>query len=60
MAGILIIRPNTRLSQKELMSCQQSIERMMRDGVVVLQPGYDVSYIRTDDPEDTTVKVGFE
>lgn len=59
MAGILIIRPDTRLTSKELVSCQRSIVKMLNDGVVVLQPGYDVSYIRTDEePEET--KVGFE
>lgn len=59
MAGILIVRPDMRLSSEELVSCQRSIVKMLNDGVVVLQPGYDVSYIRTDeDPED--LKVGFE
>lgn len=59
MAGILIIRPDIRLKMEELVSYQQSISKMLNDGVVALQPGYDVSYIRTDDnPED--LKVGFE
>lgn len=59
MAGILIVRPDMRLTSKELVSLQQSIAKMLNDGVVAIQPGYDVSYIRTDDnPED--LKVGFE
>ena len=59
MAGILIVRPDIRLKMEELVSYQQSISKMLKDGVVVVQPGYDVSYIRTDeDPED--LKVGFE
>lgn len=59
MAGILIVRPDIRLTSKELVSLQRSIAKMLNDGVVALQPGYDVSYIRTDDnPED--LKVGFE
>lgn len=59
MSGILIVRPDARLTSKELVSCQQSVSKMLKDGVIVLQPGYDISYIRTDeDPED--LKVGFE
>ncbi len=59
MAGILIVRPNTVMTAKELVSCQRSIAKMLKEGVVVIQPGYDVSYIRTDeDPED--LNVGFK
>lgn len=59
MAGILIVRPDTRLHYEDLVKCQQTISKMLKDGVVVVQPGYDVSYIRMDeDPED--LKVGFE
>lgn len=59
MAGILVVKPNVILSPKELVSCQRSITKMLKDGVVVVQSGYDISYIRTDeDPED--LKVGFE
>lgn len=59
MAGILIVRPDMRLHHEDLVECQQTISKMLKDGVVVVQPGYDVSYIRTDeDPED--LKVGFE
>ncbi len=60
MAGILIVRPNIILSAKELVSCQQSITKMLKDGVVVIQPGYDVSYIRTDEYDADELKVGFE
>lgn len=52
MSGILVVRPDSRLNAKELVSCQKSIVKMLKDGVVVLQPGYDVSYIHTDDETD--------
>lgn len=55
MAGILVVKPNVILSPKELVSCQRSITKILKDGVVVVQSGYDVSYIRTDE-----LKVGFE
>ena len=56
MAGILIVRPDMRLHYEDLVECQQTISKMLKDGVVVVQPGYDVSYIRTDeDPEDLKV-----
>lgn len=59
MSGILIVRPPMQLSPKELVNCQTSIIKMIEDGVVVVQPGYEVEYIRTDEDEDTTTKVGF-
>ncbi len=59
MSGILIVRPNVTLQPKELVSCQRSIAKMLKDGVVVIQPGYDVSYIQTDNCGEDT-KVGFE
>lgn len=59
MAGILIVRPNTVMTAKELVSCQRSIVKMLKDGVLVIQPGYDVSYIRTDDCNEE-LRVGFE
>ena len=59
MSGILIVRPPMQLSPKALVSCQKSIIKMVEDGVVVVQPGYEVEYIRTDEDEDTTTKVGF-
>lgn len=60
MAGILIVRPNIVLQAKELVSCQQSIVKMLKDGVVVVQPGYEVSYICTDEYDTDELKVGFE
>lgn len=60
MAGILIVKPNVVLSPKELVSCQRSITKMLKDGVVVVQSGYDVSYIRTDEYDADELKVGFE
>lgn len=59
MAGILIVRPNMVMTAKDLVSCQRSIVKMLKDGVVVIQPGYDVSYIRTDEC-DEELRVGFE
>lgn len=59
MAGILIVRPDTHLHYEDLVNCQQTISKMLKDGVVVVQFGYDVSYIRTDDPDEDT-KVVFE
>ena len=60
MAGILIVRPNIVLPAKELVSCQRSISKMLKDGVEVVQSGYDVSYIRIDDYDADELKVGFE
>lgn len=60
MAGILVVKPNVILSPKELVSCQRSITKMLKDGVVVVQSGYDVSYIRTDEYDADELKVGFE
>ena len=48
MAGILVIKPNVILSPKELVSCQRSITKVLKDGVAVVQSGYEVFYIRTD------------
>lgn len=59
MAGILIVRPDMRLHYEDLVECQQTISKMLKDGVVVVQPGFEVSYINTDDPDEDT-KVGFE
>lgn len=60
MTGILVVKPNVILSPKELVSCQRSITKMLKDGVVVVQSGYDVSYIRTDEYDADELKVGFE
>lgn len=60
MAGILIVKPNVILSPKELVSCQRSITKMLKDGVVVVQSGYEVFYIRTDEYDADELKVGFE
>lgn len=59
MSGILIVRPPMQLSSTALVRCQKSIIKMVEDGVVVVQPGYEVEYIRTDEDEDTTTEVGF-
>lgn len=60
MAGILVVKPNVILSPKELVSCQRSITKMLKDGVVVVQPGYEVFYIRTDEYDADELNVGFE
>lgn len=60
MAGILVVKPNVILSPKELVSCQRSITKMLKDGVVVVQSGYEVSYIPTDEYDTDELKVGFE
>lgn len=60
MAGILVIKPNVILSPKELVSCQRSITKMLKDGVVVVQSGYEVFYVRTDEYDADELKVGFE
>ena len=60
MAGILVVKPNVILSSKEIVSCQRSITKMLKDGVVVVQSGYEVFYIRTDEYDTDELKVGFE
>lgn len=60
MAGILVVKPNVILSPKELVSCQRSITKMLKDGVVVVQSGYEVFYIRTDEYDADELKVVFE
>ena len=60
MAGILIVKPNVILSPKELVGCQRSIAQMLKDGVVVVQSGYEVFYVRTDEYDADELKVGFE
>lgn len=61
MAGILVVKPNVILSPKELVSCQRSITKMLKDGVVVVvQSGYEVFYIRTDEYDADELKVGFK
>lgn len=59
MSGVLIIKPNVTMTAKELVSCQKSVVRMLKDGVIVLQPGYEVSYINTGDNDDESLEVGF-
>ncbi len=59
MNGFLIVRPNVRITGEGLVNCQKSIVKMLKDGVVVIPPGYEVSYIDTDDSDEDT-KVGFE
>ena len=59
MAGILVVKPNVILSPKELVSCQRSIAKMLKDGVVVVQSGYEISYIPTDECDADELKVGF-
>lgn len=59
MNGLLIVRPNVKLKSNELVNCQKSIVKMLKDGVVVIPPGYEVSYIDSDNPSEDT-KVGFE
>ena len=60
MAGILVVKPNVILSPKELVSCQRSITKMLKGGVVVVQSGYEAFYIRTDEYDADELKVGFE
>ena len=60
MAGILVVKPNVILSPKEIVGCQRSITKMLKDGVVVVQSGYEVSYIPTDECDAYESKVGFE
>lgn len=60
MAGILVVKPNVILSPKELVGCQRSITKMLKDGVVVVQSGYEVFYIHTDEYDADELKVGFE
>lgn len=60
MAGILVVKPNVILSPKELVSCQRSITKMLKGGVVVVQSGYEVFYVRTDEYDADELKVGFE
>lgn len=59
MAGILVVKLNVILSPKELVSCQRSITKMLKDGVVVVQSGYEVFYICTDEYDADELKVGF-
>lgn len=49
MSGILIVKPPMRLSAKDLIDCQKSIIKMMKDGVVVLPHDYEFDYIPADD-----------
>lgn len=59
MNGFLIVRPNATMTAAELVNCQKSIARMLKDGIVVVQPGFEVSYINTDDSDEGT-KVEFK
>lgn len=60
MASILVVKPNVILSPKELVSCQRSIAKMLKDGVAVVQSGYEVFYIPTDEYDADELKVGFK